>query len=216
MKFTNPLNDIFGSPSNIKVLRVLAKTEIDLTGRQVAQLAELDPATCQRALDRLAALNMLTVRRVVRAKLYKLRSGNIINERLLEPLFAYEGKLLEEQLQNFAGNIGDIAESIILFGSTARGEEVHGSDLDLCVVVADTEIRENAEKVIADQIGFLTDATGITPTIFTITQNDFQQRLKEGDSLLKAIVRDGRVVVGTSIESLISNYGKEEINYKSK
>jgi predicted nucleotidyltransferase len=167
-------------------------------------------------LDRLAALNMLTVRRVVRAKLYKLRSGNIINERLLEPLFANEGKLLEEQLQNFAGNIGDIAESIILFGSAARGEEVHGSDLDLCVVVADTEIRENAEKIITDQIGFLTDATGITPTIFTITQSDFQQRLKKGDSLLKAIVKDGRVVVGTSIESLISNYGKEEINYKSK
>ena len=40
MKFQKPLNEVFQNLSHVKVLRVLINSELDLTGRQVASLAD--------------------------------------------------------------------------------------------------------------------------------------------------------------------------------
>ena len=71
MKFDKPLDDIFGAPSNVKVLRVLARIDWELTGRQVADMAGLNAMTCQNTLNRLREFELLGVRRVGSANLYR-------------------------------------------------------------------------------------------------------------------------------------------------
>ena len=137
MKFKKPLDDIFQTPSSIKVLRVLAKSELDFTGRQIADMAGLNPQTCQNTLDRLNDLRLLAVRRVGRAYLYRLKSNNAIVNQMLAPLFNTEKNLLANELTKVANRLEGTAIAVILFGSVARGEEEPESDIDLAVIVQD-------------------------------------------------------------------------------
>ncbi len=90
----NHLDAIFSTPSAVKVLRILAGSELDLSGRQIASLAGLNPQTTQNTLDHLNDMGLLAVRQVGRAKLYRFRPGHIHVVKLLAPLFAEEKVLL--------------------------------------------------------------------------------------------------------------------------
>ena len=145
MKFTKPLDDIFQTPSSVKVLRVLLRAEMDMTGRQIAELAGLNPQTTLNTLDRLDNLNLLAVRKVARARLYKLRTGHALIENLIRPLFNTENGFLNDQLSMIGNKIsvGGLGITVILFGSVAKGEEGPDSDLDLCVLINNEGERES-------------------------------------------------------------------------
>ena len=131
MKFTKPLDDIFQTPSSVKVLRVLFQSDLDLTGRQIADMAGLNPQTCQNTLDRLDDLLILAIRRIGRAYLHRLKSNNAIVQQMLKPLFTTETNLLSNELTKVANMFSGTAIAVILLGSVARGEEDSGSDIDL-------------------------------------------------------------------------------------
>jgi predicted nucleotidyltransferase len=197
MKFQKPLNEVFQNLSHVKVLRVLINSELDLTGRQVASLAGLSAMGAKNALDHLTDLNLLSVRRVGRAHLYRPGENNLIVQRLLRPLFINERKLLEEELKKVAQHFSGVAHSIYLFGSVSRKEESFESDIDLCVIVRNADLMEQAEKKTMEMTDHLGQATGITPTILVLTREDFQDRYKSGDDIAKDIVEGGLILYGT-------------------
>jgi DNA-binding IclR family transcriptional regulator len=54
-----PLNQIFGSEGNVRVLRVLAFATEPIGRTRVARRAELNPSGVRRTLDRLAELGIV-------------------------------------------------------------------------------------------------------------------------------------------------------------
>jgi len=82
VKFQKSLDEVFQNLSHVKVLRVLVNSELDLTGRQIASLAGLSAMGAKKALDHLGELNLLAVRRVGRAYLYRFREENLIVQKL--------------------------------------------------------------------------------------------------------------------------------------
>ena len=208
MKFRKPLDDIFQTPSSIKVLRVLAKSELDLTGRQIADMAGLNPQTCQNTLDRLNDLRLLAVRRVGRAYLYRLKSNNAIVNQMLAPLFNTEKNLLANELTNVANRLEGTAIAVILFGSVARGEEEPGSDIDLAVIVQDPETREAAQGLGDEILDELADVTGVVPTIIVWSKDEFKERYDSGDGLARSLLEEGRVVMGPPVYEILRD-GKE-------
>ena len=208
MKFKKPLDDIFQTPSSIKVLRVLAKSELDFTGRQIADMAGLNPQTCQNTLDRLNDLRLLAVRRVGRAYLYRLKSNNAIVNQMLAPLFNTEKNLLANELTKVANRLEGTAIAVILFGSVARGEEEPGSDIDLAVIVQDPETREAAQGLGDEILDELADVTGVIPTIIVWTKDEFKERYDSGDGLARSLLEEGRVVMGPPVYEILRD-GKE-------
>ncbi len=208
MKFRKPLDDIFQTPSSIKVLRVLAKSELDLTGRQIADMAGLNPQTCQNTLDRLNDLRLLAVRRVGRAYLYRLKSNNAIVNKMLAPLFNTEKNLLANELTKVANRLEGTAIAVILFGSVARGEEEPGSDIDLAVIVQDPETREAAQGLGEEILDELADVTGVVPTIIVWSKDEFKERYDSGDGLARSLLEEGRVVMGPPVYEILRD-GKE-------
>ena len=208
MKFKKPLDDIFQTPSSIKVLRVLAKGELDFTGRQIADMAGLNPQTCQNTLDRLNDLRLLAVRRVGRAYLYRLKSNNAIVNQMLAPLFNTEKNLLANELTKVANRLEGTAIAVILFGSVARGEEEPGSDIDLAVIVQDPETREAAQGLGDEILDELADVTGVIPTIIVWTKDEFKERYDSGDGLARSLLEEGRVVMGPPVYEILRD-GKE-------
>ena len=208
MKFTKPLDDIFQTPSSIKVLRVLAKSELDLTGRQIADMAGLNPQTCQNTLDRLNDLRLLAVRRVGRAYLYRLKSYNAIVQKMLMPLFTTETNLLNNELTKVANQLESTAIAVILFGSVARGEEEPGSDIDLAIIVQNPENKEAAQELGDEILDELATVTGVVPTVIVWSKDEFKERYDRGDGLARSLLEEGRVVMGLPAYEILRD-GKE-------
>lgn len=203
MKFTKPLDDIFQTPSSVKVLRVLFQSDLDLTGRQIADMAGLNPQTCQNTLDRLDDLRILAIRRVGRAYLYRLKSNNAIVQQMLKPLFTTETNLLSNELTKVANMFSGTAIAVILFGSVARGEEDPGSDIDLCVIVENNEAREAAEEKGDEILDHLVEVTGIVPTVLVWSRDEFRKRYDKGDGLARSLFEEGRVVMGPPVYEIL-------------
>lgn len=197
MKFQKPLDEVFQNLSHVKVLRVLANSELDLTGRQIAGLAGLSAMGAKKALDHLGVLNLLAVRRVGRAYLYRFRENNLIVQKLLKQLFIDEKTFLQEELKNVSQHFATFAHSVYLFGSVSREEESFESDIDLCVIVNNASKLEQAEEKAMEMTDHLNQVTGITPTILVMTREDFQNRFKSGDVLARNIVEEGQILYGT-------------------
>ncbi len=89
------LEDLFHSPGQIGVLRVLFRSGTPLTGRQVQRLSGLANLSTMRALKRLADLGVVSCRRAGRAYQYELRRSHWAVENLISPLFENEGKGLD-------------------------------------------------------------------------------------------------------------------------
>ena len=203
MKFRKPLDDIFQTPSSIKVLRVLAKGELDFTGRQIADMAGLNPQTCQNTLDRLNDLRLLAVRRVGRAYLYRLKSNNAIVNQMLAPLFNTEKNLLANELTKVANRLEGTAIAVILFGSVARGEEEPGSDIDLAIIVQDPENKETAQELGDEILDELANVTGVIPTIIVWSKDEFKERYENGDGLARSLLEEGRVIMGPPVYEIL-------------
>lgn len=203
MKFTKPLDDIFQTSSSVKVLRVLLQSDLDLTGRQIADMAGLNPQTCQNTLDRLNDLRILAIRRVGRAYLYRLKDSNAIVQQMLKPLFTTETNLLSNELTKVANMFSGTAIAVILFGSVARDEEEPGSDIDLCVIVKDNEAKEAAEEKGDEILDHLVDVTGIVPTVLVWSREELRKRYDKGDGLARALFEEGRVVMGPPIYRIL-------------
>jgi len=197
MKFQKPLNEVFKNLSHVKVLRVLTTSELDLTGNEIARLAGISPLGCKNALDNLRDLNLLAVRKVGRANLYRLREDNLIVKKILRQLFTEEKNFLEEELRKVAENFSSFAHSVYLFGSVARGEETFQSDIDLCVITSDPNCLEQAKEKAMEMTDLLNRETGITPNILVMDKVDFMQRYKADDDLAKNIIEEGTILFGT-------------------
>ena len=203
MKFTKPLDDIFQTPSSVKVLRVLAQSELDLAGRQIADMAGLNPQTCQNTLDRLDDLHILAVRRVGRAYLYRLKDKNAIVRQMIRPLFTTETNLLSSELTKVANMFSGMAIAVILFGSVARDEGDAKSDIDLCIIVKNNETREAVEEKGNEILDHLVDVTGIIPSVLVWSRDEFRKRYDKGDGLARAIFEEGQVVMGPPIYRIL-------------
>jgi predicted nucleotidyltransferase len=209
MKFRKPLDDIFQTPSSVRVLRVLVHSELDLTGRQIADMAGLNPQTCQNTLDRLNDLHLLATRRVGRAYLYRLRTNNIIVMQMLRPLFVTEKSLLSSELSKVAARYEGTAIAVVLFGSVARGEEEPGSDIDLCVIVKNPESMEAAREKGDEILDHLADATGIVPTIIVWSKDEFLERYNRGDGLARSLLEEGRSIMGPPVYEVLRDVVEE-------
>jgi predicted nucleotidyltransferase len=206
LKFSRLLDEVFSAGSSVKVLRVLFGTGGDLSGRQIADLAQLDPVTGNAALRRLEGLSLVDVRPVGRARVFRLRRGNRVVARLLAPLFSGEQDFLPELIRQTAGEFGRSALSVILFGSVARGEDARGSDLDLCVVVNDEADLKALRKIADGETQRLADETDFIPSLLVLRQDEFRRRFRRKNSLIREIVREGIVQKGLPVTSILAGH----------
>ncbi len=189
-----PLNEILGSRTNIKVLRVLAGSELDLTGRQVARNAGLNAMTCQNTLNRLRDTGILEVRQAGRAYLYQLKERNHLVSNMILPLFRKERTFLKDQLGTFSSRLRGVAASAYLIESSSSDEPGRG----ICIIVSNETNSEFARKKAEEEI----ESLGIILGVTIITIAELKKLYLEDDPLYQAI-KEGELLYGTAISRLI-------------
>ena len=147
------------------VLAALLRTNKPLTGREVHRLVS-DRArqqTVQRALHVLVQLGIVTSTKAGSAYLYVLNEDHIA----VEPLRQLASPL-ELVRRVIAGTLDsrDAVTAVVVFGSVARGDSTHTSDVDL-LVLADSswDRRADVKNAVETRFGSTCDVLQYTPGV---------------------------------------------------
>lgn len=93
MRFEQPLDQILGSPTKVRVLRFLCRRGGEWTGRQVARELGMNPVTAHAALRELHRATVVDLRKAGNSFLYSLRDDHYLVRETLRPLFQKERKV---------------------------------------------------------------------------------------------------------------------------
>lgn len=207
MKFYKVLEEILGKKSNVSILRVLISRGIELTGRQVAELAGLNHRTCLLSLEELKNQGLVLRRSAGTAYLYSLRLSNIFFKEGIEPLFKLEkelaGKmtaLLLDALNEYDSGNQEVL-SVTLFGSVASKKEEPDSDIDVCLIIKDIYVEERLRDILSDVNDRVMDSFGNELSFYIVTAEKLRE-MKKVKSPLIAEISEGQTLRGVSLESL--------------
>lgn len=158
MQLDEPLNDVFGSGSHVKLLRALfgLPSEIGVSGRDLSRRAGVSHPRANQVLADLAEQGFVTVQRLPRTDLYRVNRRHVLAEPLAK-LFVLEPRLKFDLLSVVARELKrrelPVTEARI-FGSAARGTMNTASDVDLALVAPARSVAavEAAAQEIAETV----------------------------------------------------------------
>lgn len=195
MRIHEPLDDIIGGKTSVRVLRALSLfPEKEFTGRQLAAAAQSAPSMVIEELGRFRSQGIVTRKTFGRTHAWKANPRHAIF-RILAPAFEEEHKLAMKLLEELRLGTQDARISrAILFGSFARGDENPTSDVDLLVLTkraADVE----SVRVALDALAIrLSDVFGLRLSPIIHAAKEFPALQKT--PLFRRIQDEGRTVRG--------------------
>ncbi len=191
MRFHEPLNDILGNRTQVKVLRLLTRTGSAHTGRELARLIGQSHNATRFALEELERNGLVVKLQAGRSNLYSLDKDNILVREILSPAFKLEERLLDKVAEILSREIGSELLDIILFGSIAKGEESPHSDMDLVLIFKDGVNTKDIEDAVAEASLLIAKTFGNQVSPVLVTKAEFERRKKARQGLWKAISETG-------------------------
>ncbi|MDQ7772065.1 MAG: nucleotidyltransferase domain-containing protein [Elusimicrobiales bacterium] len=185
-----PLDWVFAAPSQLAVLRALKDTSEGMSGRAAARAAGVNHQACKQALDRLEAIGLVIRQGSGHTQLLRLNFGHQLVKEALLPLFAAESAFRARLSADIARGLGGNAGSVTIFGSSARGEDRPGSDIDLLLVTDRRSKAALADKAAEFGRGF-TRKYGIRLSPIIYTAGEARARYEAGDPLIANILAHG-------------------------
>lgn len=187
MLFSEPFGGVIPGARGA-VLAALLRTDTPLTGRQVHTLVSDDYSlwTVQEALKALTQLGLIKTQTIGRAGVHTVNEDHFAVaplRALLDPITT-----LTDAVRT---SVGDQVETVILFGSIARGEADMGSDVDLAVLAtAGWDGRPDLEDAVRLRLGNDCDVLAFTP-------HDFTRLAAAGEPVVRDILADGIALIGS-------------------
>ncbi len=138
MKLHHLFDEIFGSKSKVRILRLLLRyPEREFTEREIARQIGMSQNTVNKALGDLMKTNGMSYRKIGRANAYIVNKSSVLFP-FLKSIFENERRVREDLIQMLKRDTAPFL-SCTLFGSFAKEEEEYDSDLDLLVIVKNKE-----------------------------------------------------------------------------
>ncbi len=196
MRPTHRIESFLGSRSRIAVLRVLISVEIPLNASQIAAMAHLTRPAVTSVLHDYAAMGLVRSSSAGRANVHVLNRENVHVQRLVIPLFAAEQELPERLESDLLAAFGHCAESIVLFGSYARGEQDSRSDIDVVLVADGATSKQALDRQLDSVVREFRARYGVSLSALTYETRDANALWRTAPALLESLRRDGLVVHG--------------------
>lgn len=193
MRWTHPLDEILASRAKVRLLRSLHSADQPLSGRAAARATGLSHTAALRALDELYAQNVLSLAAGAGGMRFRLNHDHVLVSDGLVPLLMLE-QALDDRLAEFILERAPGALSIVLFGSSALGDDSETSDLDVFVVVPDDTESEHVFEELAGSEAGSRFGKRLGPVVWTVSR--LRRAHRSGDRLLASILENGRVLAG--------------------
>jgi predicted nucleotidyltransferase len=176
--------------------------------RELAELAKVSTSTASTECRKLAKQGILLLKTEGREKSYKINLSNSAARKLYELFeterreeFYKKNRRLGWALQDLTKRVFEVlpqVQSVVLFGSAARGELTKSSDLDILVLVPtmQQEAFNNLMKSV-DSLSAETRGTyGFLLSAVTMTMKDWEAAIRERKRIAQDVMREGIVLFG--------------------
>ena len=203
MRSGHPLDGLLSVPARVRILRALASTRRELTGREAARVAGISSPQGNQALAVLVRQGAVLRRQAGRAGLYRLNDRLLLIRRGLVPLFRLEGKLVQQGLERFRRGLESQGPlSIILFGSRSRGDAGADSDVDVLVVLEHrTPDAEERVRTVASRVSA---TAGLRFAPLVLSREECLKAKGHKRWVLRAVMEEGKLVHGHRLEDLLN------------
>jgi len=195
MKLNSPLDEILGSRVKVQILRLLCLTGSPYTGREISRLIKRAQNRVRLCLDEFEAIGIVSRRSVDTAKLFQLSTNNIIVNDVLVPLFKKEASLIAALGNHFFRELSEGLDSLILFGSVARGEGSDRSDIDLMIVLNNDVDFAKTEARVFDTVTKAQKEFGLPILPIVVTRSEYDSHMKEEKGMWKSVREEGIPIV---------------------
>lgn len=195
MKLNSPLDEILGSRVKVQILRLLCLTGSPYTGREISRLIKRGQNRVRLCLDEFEAMGIVSGRSVGTAKLFQLSPNNIIVNDVLIPLFKKEASLITALGNHFFHELFEDLDSLILFGSVARGEDSDRSDIDLIFILNNDVDFDKAEARVFDTVTTAQKEFGLPIVPILVTRSEYDSHMKEEKGMWKSVREEGIPIV---------------------
>lgn len=198
MRPTHTIDSILGTRSRLAVLRVLHGVRVPLNASQIAARTSLTRPAVASVLEDFASIGIDRSSSAGQANVHVLERDSIYVQRLIEPLFRAEERIPEDMLGDLRTVFEDIAQSVVLFGSYARGDQDETSDVDIVLVARDRPGKESLDRA-ADECGPAFRArygAALSPLVYEAREAAALWRAAPG--LADSLQRDAIVVSGSA------------------
>jgi predicted nucleotidyltransferase len=202
MRYTHPLDDLFGSQARLRILRYLCTTSGEHTGRGIARAIGMGETPTHRALQELSDTLIVLYRVAGRAHRYRLNERHTLVAQVLRPLFAVEKAQRESAIAELLVDVDVPIETALVFGSVARGEDDWRSDLDVLLVTATVEDAQRAIERIWQHDSDLLQRYGVI-SVRALSRDELTSRIRRGEPWLSEALRDGVAVRGVPPADLL-------------
>lgn len=199
MNLSLPSSDVLGATTSTVLARLAAVSE-GLTGRRIAALAQLAPTSVNRALVDLEHIGLVNSTPAGNAKIYRLNREHILWGPL-EQLLATPDRLVELGSEIARTAVGEAA-SVLIYGSTARGEADRDSDIDVLVIWERATTPDERETALAALDTGLYRLAGNRVAILDLTASELARLTAAGDPLADSWRREARSLWGRTFASL--------------
>jgi len=205
MRPTQTAEELLGSRSRIAVLRVLRGVSVPLNASQISARTGLSRPAVATVLDNLAAAGIVQASSAGRANVHVLVRDNVYVERIIEPVFSGEEAIADELVKHLRARFQELAVSVILFGSYARGDQDLSSDVDVVLVAADSHTKGLLESAAYNLMGEFYARFGahLSPLVYDREEAaDLEARAPD---LFASLQEDGLTICGLSAWEWNSN-----------
>jgi len=192
MVFHKPLLAVLDSKTKQKIVGFLLKHEALMSEREIAAVSGVSHMSINRLMRELAEMNFVHFVRTGRAHLWRVNRTSYAFH-VLSGLFkalSPEGGPLEDLKQTIRDNLPlPSIESLILFGSIARGTERFDSDIDLYVQVKDESKKQEIEQAVERLVLLCLERYGNPLSPYVLTQKEWKERneLRLSEKIKKGI-----------------------------
>ena len=199
MDFVRPVEAVIPGAQG-RILSVLVGITAPLNLRTLARLAGVSPAQASRVMPALVDLGVVERYEVPPSSQFLLARSNVAAQAVIELFRSPE--TASERIGLAAAAMAIPPESVIIFGSFARGEAGVDSDIDVVVVRPDS-IDEDDDDWATTLEAWRDEAraiTGNTVEVVEVSLSDAGLKLRRKTEFWSNVRRDGVVIHGLSID----------------
>lgn len=183
MRFHESFLNVLKSDLKLKIVRFLLDHQASMSEREIAAVLKISHMSVNRTMQELAQANLVHYLTVGKAHLWQVNRRSFAYKALRQLFVSLEKSpdpLEELKLVLLKHLPRELVKRIVLFGSVAKASEESQSDIDVFILVNDTQDEQRLEAVIEKLSNECLEVFGNRLSPYILTEQQYKQKRGSG------------------------------------